>query len=332
MTRMTRRSLLKVAGISAGVALAGRPAMTPALAQVSTRLSIATGGTGGVYYPLGGGIAALISKYLRGVEATAEATAASVDNLKLLHTDKVALALTGADIAWEAHSGALKGLREKVAVRTIAAIFSNYLHVVTLESAGFRTVADLKGKRLSTGAPGSGTEVKALRVLEAYGIAPKDLRSQDRLSVVESVGALKDQKIDGFFWNGALPTAAILDLAATPGVKIRLLAHADAATKMKDKYGAFYFAGTIPKDTYKGVDADVLVAAETHLLVAHERMSEALAYQITKLLLEHTPELVAVHASARELTLTGAVSGAAVPFHPGAVRYYRERGLTVAGG
>jgi TRAP transporter TAXI family solute receptor len=230
---------------------ASRPSLrraitSPALAQVSTRLSIATGGTGGVYYPLGGGIAALISKYLRGVEATAEATAASVDNLKLLHTDKVALALTGADIAWEAHSGALKGLREKVAVRAIAAIFSNYLHVVTLESAGFRTVADLKGKRLSTGAPGSGTEVKALRVLEAYGIAPKDLKSQDRLSVVESVGALKDQKIDGFFWNGALPTAAILDLAATPGVKIRLLAHADAAAKMKDKYGAFYFAGTIP--------------------------------------------------------------------------------------
>src|SRR5262245_56980533 len=220
MSDFTRRDLLKTA--SAALALAGMVPARGADAQVKTRLSVATGGTGGVYYPLGGGIAAMISKYVPGVEATAEATAASVDNLKLLHGGKVALGLSGADIAWEAQQGQLRGLKEKVAVRTLVSIYLNFMHVVTLDGTGIRSVADLKGKRVSMGAPGSGTEVKGLRVLEAYGLAPKDLRSQDRLSVAESVGAIKDQKIDAFFWNGGLPTAAVLDLAATPGIRMKL--------------------------------------------------------------------------------------------------------------
>lgn len=327
MARIARRDILKTATI--GALMAARPA-APASAQVATRLSIATGGTGGVYYPLGGGMAALISKYVPGVEATAEATAASVDNLKLLHTGQVALGLAGADIAAEAAQGQLRGLREKIAVRAIASIYSNFMHVVTLEGSGIASVPDLKGRRVSMGAPGSGTEVKGLRILEAYSVTPRDLRSQDRLSVVESVGVIKDQKIDAFFWNAGLPTAAILDLAASPGIKLRLIPHADSVPKLAQKYGAFYFTGVIPRGTYKGVEADVPVAAETHALLAHERMPEPLAYQITKTLLEHTAELVAVHAAARELTLKGAVTGSAVPFHPGALRYYKERGVAPA--
>lgn len=326
MASITRRDLMKAAG--AGAVLTLLPA-GPADAQIQTRLSIATGGTGGVYYPLGGGIAALITKYAPGVEATAEATAASVDNLKLLHTGNVALGLSGADIAAEAYHGQLKGLKEKVAIRTIASIYSNFMHIVTLESTGIRTVADLRGRRVSMGAPGSGTEIKGLRVLEAAGLAPKDLRSQDRLSVTESVGAIKDQKIEAFFWNGGLPTAAILDLAATPGMTVRLVPHGDLVPKMAQKYGPFYFTGLIPKGVYKGVDADVPVAAETHALLAHERMPEPLAYQITKILLEHRAELVAVHRAAKELTLEGAVKGSAVPFHPGAARYFKEKGIAV---
>ena len=142
-----------------------------AVAQVKTRLSIATGGTGGVYYPLGGGFAALISKHLPGVEATAEVTTASVDNMKLLHADKVALTLTQSDIALDAYQGQMKGFNEKVGVRTISALYSNYMHIVALDGSGIKTINDLKGKRVSTGAPGSGTEVKGLRVLEAYGIS-----------------------------------------------------------------------------------------------------------------------------------------------------------------
>jgi len=327
MSAITRRELLRTAG--AGMAAAGMLPTLRAAAQVKTRLSIATGGTGGVYYPLGGGIAAMITKYAPGVEATAEATAASVDNLKLLHAGKVALGLAGADIAWEAQQGQLKGLKDKVAVRTLASIYLNYMHVVTLETTGIRSVADLKGKRVSMGAPGSGTEVKGLRVLEAYGLSPKDLRSQDRLSVTESVGAIKDQKIDAFFWNGGLPTAAILDLAATPGIRMKLIPHGEIVPKLVEKYGSFYVVGPIPKDMYKGVESDVPAVAEAHALMAHERMEEPLAYQITKILLEHTPELVAVHSAAKELTLKGAVSGSAVPFHPGAVRYYKEKGIVI---
>jgi TRAP transporter TAXI family solute receptor len=298
-------------------------------AQVVTRLSIATGGTGGVYYPLGGGMAALISKSIPAVEATAEVTTASVDNMKLLHTGKVALALTLPDTAWDAYQGQIKGFKEKIAVRTLLALYSNYMHIVTFEGSGIRSVADLKGKRVSTGAPGSGTEVKGLRVLEAYGLTPKDLRSQDRLGVSESAGALKDRKVDAFIWDGGLPTAAILDLAATPGVKIHIVSHADAVPKMVAKYGPLYFVGEIPKGTYAGMELEASVAAVTNLLVAHERMEETLAYQITRLLLERTPELVAVHKAAQEITLKSAVLGSPIPFHPGALRYYKEKGIKV---
>src|SRR3990170_4889917 len=229
-------------------------------AQPIRRISIATGGTGGVYYPLGGGMAALISRSIPATEATAEVTTASVDNMKFIHTGKVALALTLPDTAWDAYQGQLKGLSEKVAVRSLIALYSNYMHIVALEGSGIRSVADLKGKRVSTGAPGAGTEVKGLRVLEAYGLTPKDLRSQDRLGAAESAGALKDRKLDAFIWDGGLPTAAVLDLAATPGIKIAVIPHGDAVPKMVAKYGPLYFAATIPKETYAGMTADAPVA------------------------------------------------------------------------
>jgi uncharacterized protein len=298
-------------------------------AQVKHRLAIATGGTGGVYYPLGGGLAALMSKYLPGVEATAEVTTASVDNMKLLHANRVALVFTLPDTAWDAYQGHLKGLSDKVAVRALAALYSNFMHIVALEGSGIKSVADLKGKRVSTGAPGSGTEVKGLRVMEAYGIAPKDLKSQDRLGATESAGALKDRKLDAFFWDGGLPTAAVLDLGATPGLRIHLIPHADAVPKMVGKFGPLYFVGTIPKGTYGGMEADVQVAAATNLLAVHERMDENLAYQITKLLHERTADLVAVHAAAKEINLKNAVVGSPIPFHAGALRFYKEKGISV---
>jgi TRAP transporter TAXI family solute receptor len=329
MDGMTRRQVLTSIGIGTGLALGPRAGVRRAAAQARTSLAIATGPTGGVYYPLGGGIASLVSKYVPGLNATAETSPGGVDNLKLLHAGKVGLALAGPDIAWDAYQGKLRGLPEKVAVRTLAALYSNYMHIVTLDGSGIQKLTDLKGKRVSTGPPGSGTEVKGMRVLEAHGLTAKDLGSQDRLNVTESAGALKDRKIDAFVWNGGIPTAAILDLAATPGVKIRLVPHGDAVPAMVKKYGAFYFPGMIGKETYRGMAEDVQVAAETHLLVTHERLDESVAYQITKVLLERTPELVAIHKAAAELTLKSAVVGSAVPFHPGALRYYREKGVTV---
>jgi TRAP transporter TAXI family solute receptor len=296
-------------------------------AQVKTRLAIATGGTGGVYYPLGGGLAALISKHLPGVEATAEVTTASVDNMKLLHANRVGVVFTLPDTALDAYRGQMKGFSEKVAVRALSAIYANYMQIVAIEGSGINSVADLKGKRVSTGSPGSGVEVKGLRVLEAYGLTPKDFKSQDRLGAAESVGALKDRKLDAFFWDGGIPTASILDLAVTPGMKIRLIPHAEAVPKMISKYGPLYFVATIPKGTYAGMDADVQVAGATNLLAVHERMDENLAYQITKLLHERTADLVAVHSAAKEISLQSATVGSPIPFHPGALRYYKEKGV-----
>lgn len=297
--------------------------------QAATHLSIATGATGGVYYPLGRGMAAVISRHLPGAEATAEVTAASVDNMKLLHAERVALALTLPDTAWEAYQGRLKGMSERVGVRALLSLYSNYMHVAALEESGIRAIADLKGKRVSTGAPGSGTEIKALRVMEAYGLSPADLKSRERLGVSESAGALKEGKIDAFFWDGGLPTAAIADLAASPGLRLRLIPHGDAVARMAARHGPFYFAGTIPKGVYKQIDDNVPVAAVTNLLVASARMEEGLAYSITRLLLERTVDLVAAHPAAGEIALQSAAVGSPVPFHPGALRYFKENGINV---
>ncbi|HSD59660.1 MAG TPA: TAXI family TRAP transporter solute-binding subunit, partial [Burkholderiales bacterium] len=184
-------------------------------AQQKTRLSIATGGTGGVYYPMGGAIATVLTKNLPDTEATAEVTSASVDNIKLVAAGKADIAFSLADTAWDGYNGAGKFGGQKMAVRAIAVIYPNSTQVVTLEGKGIEKMADLRGKRISTGAAGSGTELVATRLLEAYGIDPDKDVKREKLSVAESAGALKDGKIDAFIWSGGVPTAAITDLAAT---------------------------------------------------------------------------------------------------------------------
>lgn len=313
--------------IAAAIILALIATQEWAAAQVQTRLSIATGGTGGVYYPLGGGLAAMISKHIPHTEATAEVTTASVDNVKLLHGNRVGLAFCLPDTAWEGFNGQLKGLKDRANIRTLLSIYSNFMHIVAVDGAGIKSIADLKGKRVSTGSPGSGTEIKALRVLETYGLAPKDFKTQERLGAGESAGALKDRKIDAFFWDGGLPTGAVLDLAATPGIRISMIPHGDAVSKMVAKYGPLYFVANVPKGTYKGIDEDVSVAGATNLLIANEKMDENLAYQITKLVLERTADLVAVHKAASEISLKNAVVGSPIPFHAGALRYFKEKGV-----
>lgn len=294
------------------------------------RLSIATGGTGGVYYPLGGGMAQVISKYIPNTEATAEVTAGSVDNCKLIQTGKAELALIMADIGFDALKGEGRFKASgAIPLRTIGVVYSNYMHFVAMEGAAIKTVSDLKGKRVSTGSPGSGTEVKTMRVLESYGIdGEKDLK-RDRLGVAESAGALKDRKIDAFTWDGGLPTAAVLDIAATPGIKIKILNNADHLDKMNQKYGPFYFKLIIPKTMYPNMDSDVSVVGVANLLVCHEKMDPALAYNITKFLLEKQPELVAVHKEALNFTLATATVGSSLPFHPGAIKYYQEKGIVI---
>jgi len=302
----------------------------PAGAQTKTvRLSIATGGTGGVYYPLGGGMASVISKYIPNTEATAEVTAGSVDNCKLLQTGKGDLAIIMADIGYDALKGLGRFKSGAIPLRTIAVVYSNYMHFVTLDGSGINSVPDMKGKRVSTGSPGSGTEVKTMRVLESYGInGEKDIK-RERLGVAESAGALKDRKVDAFSWDGGLPTAAVLDLAATPGIKVRILNNGDHLGKLLQNYGPVYFNLPIPKTTYPGMNADVQVVCVANLLICHEKMDAGLVYNITKVLIEHQPELVAVHREARNLTLAIAAVGSSLPYHPGAIKYFQEKGIKI---
>jgi hypothetical protein len=298
-------------------------------AQKTVRLSIATGGTGGVYYPLGGGMANVISKYIPFVEATAEVTTASVDNCRLIGAGKADLALIMADTGWDAYQGKAQ-FKEKIPLRTVAVLYPNNMHVVTLEGKGIEKVADLKGKRVSTGAPGSGTEVMALRVIEAYGLDPTKDMTRDKLGVSESAGALKDRKIDAFFWVGGLPTAAVTDLGATPGIKIKLISHADAVPKMRETYGPIYVKGVIRAKTYPGQDVDVPIAVVWNLLVSHENMKGDIAYNVVKTIFDHKQELITVHREAAHIMLEPqAAGGSPIPFHPGVIRYFTEKGLKI---
>ena len=306
-----------------GAAIAGS-----ALAQ--TRISIATGGTGGVYYPLGGGIANVLSKYVPNMQATAEVTGASVDNIKLVGAGKAEVGFTMADTAWDAYQGQDKFKDNKQAVRALVVFYPNLTHVVTVEGKGINTMADLKGKRISTGSPGSGTEVMAFRILEAYGIdKDKDVK-RERLSVAESVNALKDGKIDALIWVGGIPTPAITDLAATPNTKIKLIDHADAVDKMRAKYGPLYVKDTIAAKSYPGQDKENTNLTVWNILVVNEKADEKVVYDIVKTMFEKKAEIVAVHKDANYLSLDNQLTGGSpIPFHPGALKYFKERGLKV---
>jgi hypothetical protein len=297
-------------------------------AQKDVRLSIATGGTGGVYYPMGGGMANVISKHVPYAEATAEVTSASVDNCLLVGSGKADMALIMADVGWDAYQGKGK-FKEKLPIRTLAVLYPNNMHIVTLEGKGIEKVADLKGKRVSTGSPGSGTEVKALRVLEAYGLDPDKDMSREKLGASESANALKDGKIDAYFWDGGLPTASVTDLGATPGMKLKLINHGDAIPKMTEKYGPLYVKGTIPAKTYPGQEKDISIAVVWNLLICNANMKDQVAYDIVKTLFEYKPELVAVHKTASEIKLEPQADGSPIPFHPGALRFFKEKGIKI---
>jgi uncharacterized protein len=296
-------------------------------AQAKTvRLSIATGGTGGVYYVMGGGIAALVSKYLPQTEATAEVTAAAVDNLKLIMTQKADIAFTTADVAYDGYRGlALFKATGKIPIRALAMIYPSVSHVVTIEGRGINNAADLKGKRVSTGAPGSGVEVTALKILDALKIDPNKGIRRERLGFTESVGAVKDRKLDAFFAGPGIPAAAIMDLASTPGVKIKLIAHEDLLETINQKFGPTYFRFIIPKETYTGLTQPVPVIATGNFLVVHEKMDEKVAYGVVKTLFDHRDELIAVHKEAEKITLATAANESGIPFHPGAIKFYREK-------
>jgi hypothetical protein len=293
------------------------------------RLSVATGPTGGVYYVYGGGIAKVVSDHVPNVDATAEVTSASVDNLKLLRDGKVDLALTLATTAADAAQGrGAFATFGRVPAAALAVLYTQYTHLVTLERTGIDRLADLRGRVVALGGPGSGTEDIALRLLRASGLDPaRDIRAQG-LGVNAAADALKDGKVDAFFWSSGLPAGALLDLASTPGRAMRLVPNDEALEALQRAHGAgLYHRAAIPAGAYPGLDHDIGTVATTTLLVVDRGMPEPLAYDITRALFEHRQALIAIHPEARNLTMESAAAGAPIPYHPGAERAFREAGV-----
>ena len=321
LTKLKKNTLFALTAMTA-LGLAGA-----VYAQQKT-IAIGTGGTGGVYYPLGGAVANVLSKNLPNTQATAEVTGGSVDNLKLIGSGQSEMGFSMADAALDAFKGEDKFKGNKVPLQTLLVVYPNRMHVVTIEGSGIETMADLKGKRVSTGSPGSATEVMAFRVIEASGLDKDKDMKRERLGVSESVNAVKDKKIDAFFWVGGIPTAAVTDLAATPGVKMKLVDHSDAVAKMNAKYGELYSIGNIKGGSYPGYDKDNKIAEVWNIIVTGNKMSDADAYNIVKTLVEKKDDIVAVHKEALSFSLANQKQDRSpIPFHPGALKYFKEKGI-----
>ena len=292
------------------------------------RLSVATGPVGGVYYIYGGAIAKIVSAHVPNVEATAEVTGASGDNLRFLRDSRVDLALVTGDALADARAGRGRFASfGKVPAVTIATLYAQPLHIATFERTGIRSLADLRGRVVATGSPGSGTEEMVFRILRSLGLDPDRDVARQGLGVGAAAEALKDGKIDALCWSSGFPAGAILDLANTQGERLRLIPSAGALPALQRDHGAaLYFELVIPRSAYPGLAADVPTVGVATVLVADERMEAGLAYEVTRTLFDHRDELIAVHEIGRELTPASAVARSPVPYHAGAIRFYRERG------
>jgi TRAP transporter TAXI family solute receptor len=316
-----RRFLL---GFLACVALA-----LPAAAQEKLNIFIATGPTSGVYYPMGGGMADLLTKYVTNINATAGTTAGSVANLQLMQNKRADVALSMADASWDAYNGQEKFQSGAIPVRALMVLYPNRMHVVTVEGTGINKFADLKGKRVSTGAVNSATEVMAARMIEAQGLSAKDF-TQERLDPGRSADAIKDRKLDAFFWVGGVPTSAVTDLAATPGTRLKLIDHDEGVERMNKKYGPLYVKDVIPAKSYPGQDQPSRIATVWNVLIARADLPDEVAYNIVKTMFERKEEMVRVHSEARNFDMKYQTNAAAViPFHPGAAKYFAEKGVKV---
>jgi TRAP transporter TAXI family solute receptor len=295
-----------------------------AAVQAADNLVLATGGTAGTYYPFGGAMAKIWNSKIKDMNVTAQTSGASGENIRLINKKEVELALVQSDTldqAWngkEAFKEPLKGMS------VIATLYPEIVQVVVLADGPIKTFADLKGKKVGVGAPGSGTEINFRQLMDIYGLKKEDVNGQ-YLSYSESAEAFKDKHIDAFIATAGIPNAAIMDVSTQNDIRI-LPIPADVSAKIIKKY-PFFAAVTIPANTYKGVTQDVPTVAVNAVLIAGNQLKPEMVYQLTKALFENQAELASAHAKGKEVSLKYAVQGVSVPFHPGAVKYYKEKGL-----
>ncbi|PHP26500.1 TAXI family TRAP transporter solute-binding subunit [Limimaricola cinnabarinus] len=309
------------------LAFAATAVLAAGSAAAQSQLSIATGGTGGVYYPMGGGLAEVINNHVEGMSATAEVTGASVENMGLIATGDADLAIGLADTVQQAYSGTGRFEGQELSmIRAVGSLYANMVQIVTPADSGISSIEDLAGKRVSVGAPGSGTEVNARTLLEANGMSFDDFEAQ-RLNFNETADALANGDIDAGFWSVGAPTSSILNLATTQDVRMISLTEEQvaAATEADQTFAALSLAG----GTYEGIDEDVSTIGVPNVLVVSSEADEETVYQITKAMYENIADLQAVHPAANETTVEFTMNATPVPLHPGALRYFEEAGAEI---
>ena len=285
---------------------------------------LATGGTAGTYYPYGGAMSKIWNSKIPGMNVTAQATGASVENIRLMNKDEVELALVQSDTIDFAFN-AKETFKEKLTkMAVVAVLYPELIHIVVRGELDVKSFSGLRGKKVGVGAPGSGTEANFRQLLDVYKMTKDDVSTQF-LSFAESADQFKDRRIDAFMVTGGVPTSAIMDVATQRDIKI--LAIDDTMISIMTSKYPFLAGAVIPANSYKGVTADVKTVAVNAVLIAHPKLSETVVYNMTKALFENQAELAAAHAKGKVLSLQGAATGVSIPFHPGAAKYYREKGI-----
>jgi len=311
-------------GIMVVLAVLGVLSMSVGVFSAS-QLLLATGGTAGTYYPLGGAIANIVNKRVPGISMSAQSTGASLENMRLINRGDVDLAIVQNDVAFQAYNG-LEAFAGKPIKNfgVVASLYPEVVQFVVKADGPIKTWADIKGKKISVGAPGSGTEVNARQVLEAYGMSYDDIQEQ-YLSFAESANQFKDGQIDGFFVTGGVPNPGIVDVSTQHKIKI-LPVSQEKMKELADKY-PFLAPTTIPANTYLNQTEATLTPAIMALIIAGNHMSEKEIYDITKVLFENGGDLAAAHAKGADVQLATALAGVATPLHPGAAKYFAEKGV-----
>jgi TRAP transporter TAXI family solute receptor len=295
-----------------------------ATVYAADNLVLATGGTAGTYYPFGGAMAKIWNSKIKDMNVTAQTSGASAENVRLVNKKEVELALVQSDTLDFAFN-ATEAFKEPLkAMNAIAVLYPEVIQVVVGAASPIKSIADLKGKKVGVGAPGSGTEANFRQLLDAYGMKKEDVNAQF-LSFSESAEAYKDKHIDAFIVTAGIPNAGIMDVATQNEIRI-LDVPADIIAKLTQKY-PFLAGAKVPANTYKGQTAEVSTVAVTAVLIAGSQLKEDMVYNLTKALFENQAELAAAHAKGKDLNPQYAVKGVSIPFHPGAVKYYKEKGL-----